>query len=61
MKKIKSRILVIGFAPVLCLLFAVASVHAQTAFPTVTNDYAAKFICGVQPDGATTSMPDAQA
>ena len=61
MKKMESRILIVGFASVLCLLLTVASVRAQVAPPTVTNNYAAKFICGVQPDGAITSMPDAQA
>jgi hypothetical protein len=29
--------------------------------PQVTNTYAAKFICGVQRDGAVSSIPDAQA
>ena len=63
MTNLGNRILMIGFASVLCLLFAVASVQAQIipVPPTVTNTYAAKFICGVQPDGAITSMPDAQA
>jgi len=63
MNKLGNRILIIGFASVLCLLFAAASMQAQIipAPPTVTNTYAAKFICGVQPDGAITSMPDAQA
>jgi hypothetical protein len=61
MKKTETRIFVTGFATVLGLLVAAAPVRAQTAPQTVTNDYAAKFICGVQPDGAITSMPDAQA
>jgi hypothetical protein len=61
MKKIENRFLIIGFASVLCLLLTAASVSAQIPPPTVTNTYAAKFICGVQPDGAITSMPDAQA
>jgi len=63
MKRIEIRILVLGFASVLVVLVAAASVTAQIipAPPTVTNTYAAKFICGVQPDGAITSMPDAQA
>ena len=60
MKKMKIRTLIIGFASVLFLVFAVAPVHAQVV-QTVTNTYAAKFICGVQPDGAISSMPDAQA
>ena len=60
MKKMEYRILTVGFASVLCLLFAVAPARAQVV-QTVTNTYAAKFICGVQPDGAITSMPDAQA
>lgn len=37
-----------------------AAVPAQT-LPTVTNTYAAKFICGVQPDANINSIPDAQA
>lgn len=37
-------------------------VQAQITIPppTVTNTYAAKFICGVQPDGNINSMPEAQ-
>ncbi len=58
MKKIEKRILVIGFAWVVGLLFAAAPAQAQD---TVTNTYAAKFICGVQPDANINSMPDAQA
>jgi hypothetical protein len=64
MKKIEKRIPVIGFACVMGLLFASAAVQAQDPIPvppTVTNTYAAKFICGVQPDAAITSVPDAQA
>jgi hypothetical protein len=60
MKKMEYRTLIVGFGSVLCLLFAAATVRAQVV-QTVTNTYAAKFICGVQPDGAITSMPDAQA
>jgi hypothetical protein len=52
--------LVTGTASVLGLLFAAASVQAQEP-PTVTNTYAAKFICGVQPDANLNSIPDAQA
>ena len=59
MKKIK-RTIVIGLATVFGLLVTATTAEAQTA-PTVTNTYAAKFICGVQRDGALTAVPDAQA
>jgi hypothetical protein len=58
MKKIANRILVIAFASVV-LLLAAAPAQAQ-APPTVTNTYAAKFICGVQSDANINSAPDAQ-
>lgn len=73
MKRIEGRILLIGFACVLGLLFAAAPapaqktplaaapVRAQAAPPMVTNTYAAKFICGVQSDANIASIPDAQA
>jgi hypothetical protein len=60
MKKIEGRIPVIGFALVVGLLFAAAPARAQVPPPTVTNTYAAKFICGVQPDANISSAPDAQ-
>lgn len=40
-------------------LIVAAPVQAQTP-PTVTNTYAAKFICGVQQDTNISSAPDAQ-
>lgn len=59
MKKIEERILIIGFAWVVSFLFAATPVRAQ-APPIVTNNYAAKFICGVQSDANIASAPDAQ-
>jgi hypothetical protein len=68
MKHSVNRIYFIGFACVFSLLLAAVTVQAQEpvptpapAPPTVTNTYAAKFICGVQRDGALTAVPDAQA
>jgi hypothetical protein len=58
MKTIEKRIVVIGFAWIVALLFAAGPAQAQD---TVTNNYAAKFICGVQPDANINSNPDAQA
>lgn len=60
MKKIEMRILVIGFAWVAGLLFAAAPTQGQIQPPTVTNNYAAKFVCGVVPEGGVTQQPDAQ-
>lgn len=57
MKKIT---LLVGLAWCVGLLFASAPAQAQTTPPLVTNDYAAKFICGVQADANITSAPDAQ-
>ncbi len=56
----------IAFSWVIGLLFACSSVKAQDdTIPipsyTVTNTYAAKFICGVQPDASIKIAPDAQA
>ena len=64
-----ARKLTIGFAWVIGLLLAGSPVQAQEIDPTpipipsftVTNTYAAKFICGVQPDASIKIMPDAQA
>ena len=51
-----------AFAWVIGLLLTVSSVQAQAPVPTtITNTYAAKFICGVQRDGSLTAVPDAQA
>jgi hypothetical protein len=61
MKTITQRILVTAFAWAVSLLFAAATVQAQApAPPTVTNNYAAKFVCGVQSDANIASAPDAQ-
>lgn len=60
MIKIGDRILVLGFAAVMGLLFAAAPIKAQAPPPTITNTYAAKFICGVQQDANINSAPDAQ-
>ena len=63
----------IAFGWVIALLFAGTAVRAQATDPvptptiipiptyTVTNTYAAKFICGVQPDASIKIAPDAQA
>jgi hypothetical protein len=57
----------IAFGWVIGLLFAGSPVQAQEIDPipipsfTVTNTYAAKFICGVQPESSIKIMPDAQA
>lgn len=59
MKKIEEKILVIGFAWVVSLLSAAVPAQAQVP-PLVTNNYAAKFICGVQSDTNIASAPDAQ-
>ncbi len=56
---------IIGFAWVISLLLTGAPAQAQEPEPvpslTVTNTYAAKFICGVQPDASIKIVPDAQA
>ena len=59
----------IAFSWVIGLFIAGSPVKAQEIDPvpipipsfTVTNTYAAKFICGVQPDASIKIMPDAQA
>ena len=57
----------IAFGWVIGLLFAGSPAKAQDIEPipipsyTVTNTYAAKFICGVQPDASIKIAPDAQA
>ena len=57
MKKLVRRITWLAVAS---LVVTAATAEAQNP-PTVTDTYAAKFICGVQPDKALTSVPDAQA
>lgn len=71
MRSIAKKTITIGFACVIALLFTSVTVMAQDPEPiptvipiptgTVTNTYAAKFICGVQADGSIKSAPDAQA
>ena len=67
MKKLAKKTIVIGFACVIGLLLTSITVQPQAQDPvpvptgTVTNTYAAKFICGVQRDPATHIVPDAQA
>ena len=55
----------IAFAWVTGLLLTGSPVQAQEPEPVhyynVTNTYAAKFICGVQPDASIKIVPDAQA
>lgn len=56
--------LIVGFAWIVAGLFAAAQAQAQIVIQpvkTITNTYAAKFICGVQLQTAITSNPDAQA
>ena len=67
MKYTRKRIILIGFAWVIGLVLVGLAVRAQDVEPipipvtTITNTYAAKFICGVQPDASIKSAPDAQA
>jgi hypothetical protein len=71
MKSIAKKIATIGFALVIGLLLTGTPARAQEPVPeptiapaptfTVTNTYAAKFICGVQPDASIKIAPDAQA
>ncbi len=58
MYKIGKNSLLIALACVLGLLFAAAPAKAQQ--PTVTNNYAAKFICGVVPEVGANAVYDAQ-
>ncbi len=55
----KKKSIAIGLACVMGVLLTSTPAHAQ--FPTVTHTYAAKFICGVQPDASLQAVPDAQA
>ena len=67
MKTILKKTTLIGFAGAIGLLLTVSLLKAQDIEPipipvtTITNTYAAKFICGVQPDASIKSAPDAQA
>ena len=60
MKKLVRRITLLAVASFFGLLVTGATALAQNP-PTVTDTYAAKFICGVQKDPAITLVPDAQA
>jgi hypothetical protein len=66
-KETKVKKTLIAFAGVIGLLLTGSSVQTQEIEPiplpsfTVTNTYAAKFICGVQPEASIKLMPDAQA
>ena len=60
MKSLAKKTISIGFACIIGLLLTSVTVMAQQT-GTVTNTYAAKFICGVQKDPATNIVPDAQA
>lgn len=59
MKKLVRRMTSLALVSAFGLLVSVATVAAQQ--PTVTDTYAAKFICGVQKDAGLTAVPDAQA
>ena len=67
MKNPAKKTITIGFACVIGLLLTIGTVMAQDPMPipiptgTVTNTYAAKFICGVQRDPSIFIVPDAQA
>ena len=60
MKKLVRRMTLITLASVFSLLVTGATALAQNP-PTVTDTYAAKFICGVQKDASLLAVPDAQA
>ena len=60
MKKLVRRITLIALVSFFGLLVTGATAEAQQP-PTVTDTYAAKFICGVQRDAALVAVPDAQA
>ena len=60
MKKLVRRITLLAVASFFGLLVTGATALAQNP-PTVTDTYAAKFICGVQKDASILAVPDAQA
>ena len=60
MKKLVRRITMLALAGIFGLLVTGVTAEAQQP-PTVTDTYAAKFICGVQPNAALVAVPDAQA
>ena len=59
MKQLVGRITLPALVSIFALLVT-ATAEAQNP-PTVTDTYAAKFICGVQPNAALNAVPDAQA
>jgi len=59
MKKLVRRMTLLALASVFSLLVTGVTANAQN--PIVTDTYAAKFICGVQPNAALVAVPDAQA
>jgi hypothetical protein len=59
MKKLVRRMILLALASIFGLLITAPTVEAQA--PIVTDTYAAKFICGVQPNAALVAVPDAQA
>jgi hypothetical protein len=59
MKKFVRRMTLLALASIFGSLITAATVEAQA--PIVTDTYAAKFICGVQPNAALVAVPDAQA
>lgn len=59
MKKLVRRITLLALGSIFGLLVTAATAEAQA--PIVTDTYAAKFICGVQPNAALAAVPDAQA
>ena len=61
MKNVAKKTIATGFACIIGLLLTSVTVMAQTQTGTVTNTYAAKFICGIQKDPSTIIVPDAQA
>lgn len=65
MRNIGKNVIAVGFAWVIGLLLTTSTAQAQDTDPVptylVTNTYAAKFICGVQPDASIKIAPDAQA
>jgi hypothetical protein len=60
MKKLVRRITLLALASIFGLLVTGTTAVAQNP-PTVTDTYAAKFICGVQRDASVFIVPDAQA
>ena len=60
MEKLERRISLLTLASVFSLLVMGTTALAQNP-PTVTDTYAAKFICGVQKDPNIALVPDAQA